>query len=169
METYGYIRHSFRESGKNFLMLEVEELPTASPDRVTVKITKTKKKRSLTANAYHWQLCNKMAAVLRTSDAEVHHTLMLRYGTLLTDKDDMPVIVALSQDVDMVAMNMYGRLVSSGDLNHYVLIKPSRYYDSGEMARLIEGTIDEAKALGIETLTPHELEQMGLLGRDKKG
>ena len=32
--------------------------------------------------------------------------------------------------------------------------------DSKEMSRLIEGTIDEAKQLGIETATPKEIAEM---------
>ena len=149
------------EGGRQYVMLEVDSLPTPSDERMNIKITK-RKKRSLDANAYHWTLCNKIAYALHSSDVEIHHELMLRYGTLLTDKEDKPVVVAISSDVDMISMNVYGRLISSDDMNHYLLIKPSRYYTPEEMNRLIEGTISEARALGIETLTPAELAQMGI-------
>jgi hypothetical protein len=39
-------------------------------------------------------------------------------------------------------------------------MKPSHLYDSKEMNALIAGTVDEAKELGIEVLTPDELERM---------
>ena len=143
-------------------MLEVEELPAATEDRINIKITKGSRKRSLDANAYHWQLCGQIARVLKTSTEDVHYTLMLRYGTPLTDENDIPVIIAVNPQADPKRLNIYARLISSGELNHYMLIKQSRYYDTAEMSRLIEGTIDEAKELGIETLTPAELHQMGI-------
>jgi hypothetical protein len=39
-------------------------------------------------------------------------------------------------------------------------MRGSHTYDSREMSRLIDGTVSEAKELGIETLSPAELERM---------
>ena len=39
-------------------------------------------------------------------------------------------------------------------------MRGSHTYDSREMSELIKGTIQEAEDLGIETLTPRELEQI---------
>lgn len=44
--------------------------------------------------------------------------------------------------------------------NRYMIMRGSHTYDTAEMAALIDGTIAEAKALGIETLTPAQLEEM---------
>ena len=41
-----------------------------------------------------------------------------------------------------------------------ILIKPSHEYNSAEMAKLIRGTIEEEKWLGIETIPPEELKRM---------
>lgn len=141
------------------VLLEVEQAPQPSEEAMTVKITKLRKRRSLDANAYHWLLVNKIAAVLNSSDDLIHYQLMQRYGSFLLDEDGNPVIVTVSGEVDMQEANVYARPLSRG---HYALIKPSRDYDSKEMSRLIEGTVDEAKALGIETLTPAELAMMGV-------
>ena len=40
------------------------------------------------------------------------------------------------------------------------MMRGSHTYDSGEMSILIDGVVQEAKQLGIETLTPNELERM---------
>ena len=48
----------------------------------------------------------------------------------------------------------------SGDTVKMAFLRGSHTYNTAEMARLIDGTVDEAKALGIETLTPAELERM---------
>ena len=42
----------------------------------------------------------------------------------------------------------------------YLIYKETHTLDSAEMATLIDGTIEEAKQLGIETLTPIELENL---------
>ena len=41
--------------------------------------------------------------------------------------------------------------------------------DSREMSRLIEGAVQEAQNLGIETLTPGELARMNLEWGEKNG
>ena len=50
---------------------------------------------------------------------------------------------------------------------HYALIKGSHLYDSKEMSLLIDGIVSECKELGIETLTPAELERMKSAWRPK--
>ena len=40
------------------------------------------------------------------------------------------------------------------------MLRGSHDYNSSEMATLVSGIVQEAKQLGIETLTPAELEQM---------
>lgn len=42
----------------------------------------------------------------------------------------------------------------------YIKLKGSSKYDTKEMARLIDGTVEDAKELGIETLPPEDLERM---------
>ena len=44
--------------------------------------------------------------------------------------------------------------------NCYIVFKQTHLMDSKEMSRLIEGTVQEAQNLGIETLTPDELERL---------
>jgi hypothetical protein len=39
-------------------------------------------------------------------------------------------------------------------------MRGSHTYDTKEMARLIDGVVYEAKSIGIETLSPDELERM---------
>lgn len=39
-------------------------------------------------------------------------------------------------------------------------MRGSHTYDTKEMSRLIDGTVEEAKELGIETLTPDQVERM---------
>ena len=50
----------------------------------------------------------------------------------------------------------------------YIAVKCSHLYDSKEMSDLIDGTVEEAKSLGIETATPEEIERMKLLWKNVK-
>ena len=42
----------------------------------------------------------------------------------------------------------------------YLLYKHTRDMDSAEMSHLIDGTVSEAKALGIETMTPDQIREL---------
>lgn len=42
----------------------------------------------------------------------------------------------------------------------YILYKRTHMLDTAEMSRLIRGTVEEAKSLGIETATPEEISKM---------
>lgn len=163
MKTGGYIRQAYSTEGRNYLLLEVDELPAKVDERISVTIAKAGK-RSLDANSYHWVLVGKMATVLHTDSTSVHYQLMLDYGTNLTDEDDVPVVALLPSYVDPTKLDgFYGRLLGERDgLKRYLLIKPSRYYTKAEMARLLNGTVQAAKDLDIETLTPAELHSMGI-------
>lgn len=45
-------------------------------------------------------------------------------------------------------------------LNFFRIYRGSHTYDTKEMSILIDGTVQEAKDLGIETMTPDELDRI---------
>ena len=54
-----------------------------------------------------------------------------------------------------------GREYSDGcEWVRFAFMRGSHTYNTAEMSRLIDGTVAEAKQLGIETLPPSELERM---------
>lgn len=53
------------------------------------------------------------------------------------------------------------RIMDNGELYRvYLVMRGSHTYDTKEMSVLIDGTVQEAKQLGIETLPPDELRRM---------
>ena len=57
---------------------------------------------------------------------------------------------------------------SGEEIGHaYIVIKGSHNYTADEMKRLIDGVIQEAQSLEIETRTPQEIEMMIQQMRDK--
>ena len=141
---------------------ELEGLEDADLD-ITAK--KHRNKRSLDANAYFHVLVNKIAEKTNESDAAVKKRLVQEYGTLARDEEDNVVGIKLPISVDVDKLIEYtrwfDRRTENGHVfNCYLVLKPTHEMNSKEMARVIDGTVQEAKELGIETLTPAELEAM---------
>ena len=61
----------------------------------------------------------------------------------------------------------YGK-VNDTDFTHWAVVKPSHTYDSMEMAALIDGTVEDAKELGIETMSPTDIERMKALWKSNQ-
>ena len=171
MELTGKITNvSFSFYGKPLVTLELNERESAlsmvdelkSLDILTVKIDKVKKKRSLDANAYFHVLVNKIAAKTGSSDDEVKRTLVCRYGTLARDETGSLIGAMIPYGQSIEGFYPYTRNYKTSYVDGklcecYLFYKRTRDLDSSEMAQLIEGTISEAKHLGIETRPEEEV------------
>lgn len=135
-------------------------------EKVSITIKKYRRKRSLDANAYHWVLCTKIAAVLNTSKEEVHNSLLRSYGQIELDESGKPMAFSMLSKFDMerrtdMHVKAIGQRFFNGkSVTDYIIIKGSHQYDTKEMSILIDGTVQDAKELGIETATPDEIEKM---------
>ena len=123
-----------------------------------VEIKKHREKRSLSANAYFHVLCNKISAETGESEDAVKRRLVVSYGALARDKDGKPVGLKLPPTVDPSDFYPYVRLYETRqengkDYSCYFVYKESHKMDSKEFARLVDGAIEEAKELGIQTDT----------------
>lgn len=129
---------------------------------VTIKLYK--EKRSLNANAYFHVLVEKIAGVLKVTHTEVHNQLIADYGFL--DLDFPSVIIddiVNWKRVETLHLKptTHTRVMDNGRLYRvYLVMRGSHTYNTGEMSKLIDGTVQEAKELGIETLTSDELAKM---------
>lgn len=117
-------------------------------------------KRSLNANAFCWHLCNEMANVLRTSKDEVYQEMLKRYG--------QSRVISVLSEIDISRFVKYSEEIGKGhvegkEFTHYRCFIGSSEYDSREMAILIDGIVDEAKELGIDTLPTTAVERMKAL------
>lgn len=127
-----------------------------------VTIKKWHPRRSLSANAYCWVLCQKLAEKLGTSKDDVYEELLQKYGYFLID-NDKPVVLTVSSRVDMSTIDGHYRFYatsSDGRFKSYIIIRGTSQYDSKEMAHFIDNLIVECKEQGIETLPPDELARM---------
>ncbi len=131
-------------------------------DILDIRVVKHRRKRSLDANAYAWVLMGKIASALRTSKEEVYEEMLRRYGVLYEDEDGY-IAITLKASVDIMKLEGHWQLVlDNGASRTYAMVKGSSQYDTREMSQFIDGVVYEAKGLGIETLSPRELEHMKL-------
>lgn len=73
--------------------------------------------------------------------------------------------VSVRSDIDVKGYFKYYEEYGKGhvegrEFTHYKVYKGSSEFDSREMSILLDGIIQEAKAQGIETITPAEKERM---------
>ena len=117
------------------------------------EIEKKRKKRSNDANALCWKLCTEIANVLRTDKDSIYVDMLKRYG-----QSD---IWASGRDVDPAQHFKYyeffgKRMIKGQEVRLYTVYRGSSEYDTKEMSILIDGIIDEAKALDIEVISEQE-------------
>lgn len=184
METRGTLKdigvdYKTRQSAVTFLVAadpaKVEQFLDMDLD---ISFAKHKERRSLNANAYFWTLVNKIAQAAGISDTMVHDRLLAENRAyVITDgvmewrvTSEKPSIYGIIKDGERyyidsgmpVTMNKpNGTLLQkNGEAvigNVFWRIKGSHEMDTAEMARLIDSTVEEAKGLGIETMTPNQL------------
>lgn len=125
-----------------------------------VEIKRHRERRSLTANAYFHLLCNKLAAAMNVSNDEMKVFLVRLYGTLALI-DGHEIVIRIPKGAKVEDYYPYTEWLRGDALaDYYAVYKQTHALNSKEFARLIDGTVMECKALGIETLPPDELERM---------
>lgn len=117
-------------------------------------------KRSLTANAYFHALCNKLAAELRYDNDAMKKYLVCKYGTV-AELDGLPIQISVPKGGKVDDYYPYSEWISADEhFDFYVLYKQTSAMNSKEFARLIDGTVEDCKEVGIETLPPEELRRL---------
>ena len=127
-----------------------------------------KKHRSLDANAYFHVLVGKLAQAQTPpiSKAKCKNQLIADYGQ--EEFIDGQIVVLKSNlppekmcNVDYLHTSCVKITEENGkDVYFYKVYRGTHTYDSKEMAKLIDGTIQECKNVGIETATPDEIARM---------
>lgn len=153
----GRMTISFQVDEKEKALEEIESIK--EEERLTIDVKKFRKRRSLDANGYFWQLVDKMAKKLGSDKWTIYLLQISNYG-VFTD------VAVVCEAVPILERTFrYTEILQEIDLSG----KPGRVvrcyagsstYDTKEMGELIEGTVRDARQLGIETLTPDEQEML---------
>lgn len=127
-------------------------------------IREWKPERTRSQNSYFHVLVGKIAKVLKVSNTAVKNKLIADYG--FYDADIGHVIVKDSLDYlefEQLHLKPSTRTqeMANGELYRvFYVMRGTHTYNTTEMTRILDATVEEAKQLGIETLPPEELERM---------
>lgn len=139
--------------------IQLIEWLAQQPQDKEFQISPYHQKRSLAANAYAWVLITQIAEAMtppQSKDA-VYLTMLKRYG----QAEFVSVLSGINVQGFFKYYEEYGKgHVEGREFTHYKIYKGSSEFDAREMNILLEGIIQEAKDLGIETITPEEKERM---------
>ena len=118
-----------------------------------------KQKRSLDANNYSWQLQNQMAKVLNRKIDDIHNEMVLQYGVLETYSILKQAFESAKRLFDYFVVLGESK-VNDKEFVHVRVGLGTHTYDTKEMSKFIDGVVQEAKDLGIETRTPKEIAEL---------
>ena len=121
------------------------------------QIEEYKEKRSLNANNYAWLLIGQIADRMRLSKEDVYLKMLKDYG--------QSSVVSVLSSVDVDGFFKYYSVFGNSNLNgkeftHYKVYKGTSEYNTKEMSIFLDGVVQEAENLGIETKTPNEIERL---------
>jgi len=122
------------------------------------EITRKRKKRSLDANAYSWVLIDKIAETLRYSKEEVYRRAVREYGVsdvYCCKPEAAPILIRAHQGGLGFQYETFESKIQ-GCINVRLYFGQS-CYDTRQMSVFIDGLVQDAKSIGIETLTDREL------------
>lgn len=138
---------------------------------MSIKAVKHRKKRSLDANSYYWQLLTKVAESMKLSKPQAHNYFLRQYGQLaifdgkaayivLPDTEETEQTIEQSETYHLKPTSQVKEGKDGVMYRTYMMLRGSSEYDTKEMSVLIDGLVSEAKELGIEVLSPDELERL---------
>lgn len=171
MECTGKLTGAMRSLDGKSLVLTFEVDQTAAnqieqirkQDKLTIKATKYRQKRSLDANAYFHVLVGKIADELTISKAKAKNVLICKYGQpqLVPDGNIMVYKTNAPEEFMWEQERLHAIPVGYEDnATFYKIYRGSHTYNTKEMSLLIDGAVADAKELEIETATPDELARM---------
>ena len=117
-----------------------------------------KEKRSLSANALAWVLCDDIAKVLHGTKEGIYRHAISHVGVFTEMQFSSPE--AMERFKQIWQGNGIGWLTHSINDTTLHAYAGSSTYNSSEMHRLIEFLMDEAQALGIETKPQEEVDAL---------
>lgn len=166
----GTLTYYFRDTNKDLshkvrTKNELKEMRDKYTKGFAIDVMQYREQRSLDANAYFHVLVDKIAKALNKGSEEVKKQLNLDYGTIMRDDKGKKVGFKLPESVDVNLIYPYAkwfdfRIENGVKFNCYIIYKETHTLDTKEMSTLIDGTVQEAQQLGIETKTPDEIANM---------
>lgn len=126
-------------------------------EKILFETKEYKEKRSLNANAYAWKLITEIGNVLRKSKEEVYLQMLIDYG----QREMISMLSSINIRGYFKYYQIAGKSILNGkEFTHYYIYKGTSEYNTKEMSIFIDGVVQEAEQLGIQTKTPNEITRL---------
>jgi len=131
----------------------------------TYTVEPYEEKRSLSANSLYRKMAGQMAKAMCISNARIHNQLLRKYGSMaIIDGEEvwiaLPDTPETERAVEEDEYNHFQPTVkTTGSRRWYKLLKPSHEFTVSEMSRLIDGTAEEMRQMGLVPPTDEELQK----------
>ncbi len=135
----------------------LHKLINSDDEQKVYEIKEYKQKRSLNANNLLWLLVNKLAIAIKSTADEVYISMLKRYSECQ--------LVSVKSEINVNGFFKYyeeaGKSILKGQsYTHYKIYLGSSEMNTKQMSRLIDGVIDECKALDIETMPEEHIKRL---------
>lgn len=141
----------------------LDHIQSLDNEEYELSVSKVRKARSLDQNSYFHALVGELSDVTNKGFEEVKKELNIEYGTLAKDENGKCIGFMLPSTANPESVYKYTkwfdtRTDANGvEFDCYLVFKETHKLNSKEMAKLIEGTIQECEEYGIPTLSPSEV------------
>ncbi len=139
-------------------------IPTLKDDKkYVIEVKQFKNKRSLDANAYCWVLIGKLAEKTGIKKSDIYRNAIREIG------GNSETVCVQDKAVDKLVKGWechglgWQTETSKSKLDgctNVTLYYGSSIYDTKQMSQLIDSIVQDCKAVGIETMTPQELQRL---------
>lgn len=148
---------TFKVNESNLARIESEKIKEC--DKLSIKVVKYRKKRSLDANALLWKTLGEIANVLNADKWDIYLQMLKRYGkyTYIAVKPNMVESVKKQwrESEEMGEIEINGQKAIQ-----MLCYFGSSTLDTKEFSILLNGVIEEAKELGINVISQEEIERL---------
>ena len=158
-------------SGKPMVILELNEKQTAlemvdslrDAEKISVKVDKFRKKRSLDANAYCWALIGKIAEKTGASSRDIYRAAIKEVGgnsNVVCVKTEAAESLCRVWERNGIGWQTDTFPSKIEGCTNVILYYGSSTYDSAQMSRLTNIIIQDCEQLGIETKSAEEIQSL---------
>ena len=134
-----------------------EYFKLSNAEKIKISLEEEIEKRGKNANSALWALCNKIANIIGTTKEETYLMQLKKYG--------QSFLVPLTVGTNPKGYFKYYEYREKGEINGkpcdwYTVYKGSSSYNKKEMSILLEGTNNDCKEIGAETIEEYKMKKL---------
>lgn len=168
MRTTGKLVDAYRKEGKTYAVFALDSdsglAEIRSDELLDIKAEKHINKRSNTANGYMWALITEISKAVEADPIEIYRECIRRAGVVKIfdgiEPSKVEAAVRLLSEPKERGTGDFVDVLERGDKCTIAVYFGSSKYNKREFSRLLDEVIDEAKGLGIDTITDTEIARL---------